>query len=126
MEYLSVTDIKFSLETAVYVDKLLPRVGVARYKTCMPEIVYTPQEVACMERRPLKLTPTQEQVSIWEMVNFEWLPLLEHNERILLWKRASFIPWKLLCREFGLSRATLAKSYNTALVKIFIYEKTKK
>lgn len=71
-----------------------------------------------MDKKPLKIRPNQEQISLWERVIFEWLPVLSVDERRLVWKRANRIPWKLLCREFGISRQGLSKNYNMALAKI--------
>lgn len=116
----STKDVKNRLESAAYVDKMLPKVGIAKYKACMPEIAYTPQEVACMERLPMRVSPTKEQIEIWEMVNFEWMPILEPDERKLVWKRANRIPWKLLCRDFGYSRSQLTVKYELSITKIAV------
>lgn len=115
---ISVEQIKKILETAAYVDRLLPAVRAPKYRCCMPEIIYTQQEIAFMDRRPVKPHPTQEQVSLWEKVMLEWLSLLTVDEKKLVWKRANRIPWKLLCREFGVSRQQLWLKYDKALTKI--------
>lgn len=110
--------IKYDLETAAYIDRLLPAVRALKYRCCMPDIIYTEQEKIFMDKKPLKIRPNQEQISLWERVIFEWLPVLSVDERRLVWKRANRIPWKLLCREFGISRQGLSKNYNMALAKI--------
>lgn len=101
MKVKSVDDIKNILETAAYVERLLPPVRSPKYRCCMPNIIYTQQEIAFMDRRLVKPRPTQKQVSLWEKVILDWLPLLTVDEKKLVWKRANRIPWKLLCREFG-------------------------
>lgn len=125
MRVKSVEEIKDILETAAYVERLLPPVRMPKYRSLMPEIIYTPQEIAFMDKRPVKPRPTQAQVSLWEMVILEWMPLLEMYERRLVWKRANRIPWKILCREFGLCRTRLMIKYDKALVKIEFYLKGK-
>ena len=110
--------IKYNLETAAYIDRLLPAVRAPKYRCCMPDIIYTEQEKIFMDKKPLKIRPNQEQISLWERVIFEWLPVLSVDERRLVLKRANRIPWKLLCREFGISRQGLSKNYNMALAKI--------
>lgn len=110
--------IKDDLETAAYVERLLPPVRAPKYRCCMPDIVYTPQEIIFMEKKPLKIRPTQEQIALWECVVLKWLPILSVDERRLVWKRANRIPWKLLCREFGVSRQGLSKNYCVAIAKI--------
>ena len=114
----TIEKIKNDLETAAYVDRLLPPVRAPKYRCCMPEIVYTPQEMIFMEKKPLKIRPNQEQIALWERVVLEWLPILAVDERRLVWKRANRIPWKLLCREFGVSRQMLTVRYERALIKI--------
>lgn len=122
MTELTIEQIKQDLEIAAYVDHLLPPVKAPQYRCCMPDIVYTPQEIVFMERNLIKPKPTQEQISLWERVILEWLPVLTVDERKLVWKRANHIPWKLLCRGFGISRQGLSKRYDVAVAKIYGYE----
>lgn len=127
MKPVTLDTIKKDLRTAAYVERLMPPVRPPRYRCCMPEIVYTPQEIAFMDRRPVPPRPTQWQVMVWEKVILQWMPLLDVDERKLVWKRASRIPWKFLCREFGLSRNRLMGKHDKALIKIHFYIKgTKK
>ena len=121
MAEITIEQIKQDLETAAYVDRLLPSVKAPKYRCCMPEIIYTPQELMFMDRRLLKIKPTQEQISLWERVVLEWLPILSINDRRLVWKRANRIPWKLLCREFGLERTEMWRRYHGVLIKISFY-----
>lgn len=110
--------IKNDIESAAYVDRLLPAVRAPRYRCLMPDIIYTEQEKIFMDKKPIKVKPNKEQLDLWEKVMFVWLPLLSVDERRLVWKRANNIPWKLLCREFGVSRQGLSKNYNVAIAKI--------
>ena len=121
MAEITIEQIKQDLETAAYVDRLLPPVKAPKYRCFMPEIIYTPQELMFMDRRLLKVKPTQEQISLWERVILEWLPILSINDRRLVWKRANRIPWKLLCREFGLERTEMWRRYHGVLIKISFY-----
>ena len=121
MAEITIEQIKQDLETAAYVDRLLPPVKAPKYRCFMPEIIYTPQELMFMDRRLLKIKPTQEQISLWERVVLEWLPILSINDRRLVWKRANRIPWKLLCREFGLERTEMWRRYHGVLIKISFY-----
>ncbi len=125
MKTITSEQIKQDLETAAYVERLLPAVRSPKYRCLMPDIVYTPQEIAFMDRRPIKPRPTQEQITLWERVILEWLSVLEKDERRLVWKRANRIPWKYLCREFGYSRADMWRQYQSALLKVSFYIKGK-
>lgn len=119
MTNLTLDDIKMRIESAVYVMKLLPPVKVQGYHSTMLDIIYTPQEIAFMDRKPIKIRPTTEQITQMDEV-LEWLEVLEPWERKLVWKRGARIPWKYLCREFGYSRAQLNIKYQIALEKIFV------
>ena len=102
MKEITIEQIKNDLETAAYVERILPKVKVQGYQ-CFGKlfpIKYTEQEIAFMEKLPIKVKPTQEQITIWETVVLEWLPVLTPEESRLVWKRANRFPWKMLCREF--------------------------
>ena len=118
MADITIEEVKQDLETAAYVERLLPPVRAPKYRSCMPDIIYSAQELIFMEKRPLKIRPNQEQIALWERVVLEWLPVLSTEERRLVWKRANRIPWKLLCREYGVSRQMLAIRYDKAIIKI--------
>ncbi|MDY4885552.1 MAG: DUF6362 family protein [Alphaproteobacteria bacterium] len=118
MKPVTLEQIELDLETAAYVERLIPPVHIPGYRNCMPEICYTPQEIAFMDHRPVPPRPTPEQIAIWEKVVLEWMPILEVDERKIVWKRAKHIPWKLLCREFGLGRTKMNQLYKNCLVKI--------
>ena len=126
MVEITIEQIKRDLETAAYVERLMPKVKPPKYRNCMPEVVYTPQELLFMEQNPIQLHPTQEQIDLWEYVVLEWLSVLNVTERQLVWKRANKIPWKLLSRNFGLSRTRLSEMYDKSLIKIKFFLKGKK
>ncbi len=126
MKPITIEQIKKDLETAVYVERLMPPVRPPKYRCCMPEIVYTPQEIAFMDRRPVPPRPTQEEIAIWETVILEWLPILTPRESRLVWKRASHIPWKLLSIDFGIERTQIWKVHRNAINKIYFFNLGKK
>ena len=121
MVKITLEQIKQDIETAAYVERLMPSVRPPKYRNCMPEIVYTPLELYFMEIIPPKVNPTHEQIEIWERVVMEWLPILSPKESKLLWKRANHIPWKLLSKEFGIERTQIWKVYRNAINKIYFY-----
>ena len=125
MKTLTFEKIKRDLEVAAYVERLMPPVRPPRYRCCMPDIIYTQQEVAFMDRKLVRPRPTQAEVSIWEKVVINWLPLLTVFERNLVWKRANRLPWKLLCRELGRTRVHLWRIHDRAILKIQLQMKQK-
>ena len=119
MTKLTIEDIKSRIESAVYVMRLLPPVKAQGYRSTMPDIIYTPQEIMLMDRKPIKPKPTSEQITQMDEV-LVWLEVLEPWERKLVWKRGARIPWKVLSYEFGLHRSNLCRHYERALVKILV------
>lgn len=119
MAKLTLDEIKNRIESAVYVMKLLPPVKAQGYRSTMPDIIYTPQELILMDKKPIKIRPTSEQLTQMDEV-LEWLEVLEPWERKLVWKRGGRIPWKILSYEFGLHRSNLCRHYEKALIKIFV------
>ena len=71
-----------------------------------------------MERLPIKITATRDQINLWDKVVLEWLELLTPYERNIVWKRAQHIPWKLLTCELRRTRVHLWRIYDRALLKI--------
>lgn len=118
MAGITFQEIKKDLERAAYIDRLLPAFKPQGYRSCMPEIIYTPQEIAFMERLPIKITATRDQINLWDKVVLEWLELLTPYERNIVWKRAQHIPWKLLSCELRRTRVHLWRIYDRALLKI--------
>ena len=121
MKQVTLEQIKKDLETAALVERLMPSVHLPGYRNCMPEIKYTPQEIAFMDHRLVPMRPTPDQIDIWEKVVLEWLPILEPYERKLVWKRAKHIPWKLLCIDLGLARTQTWQRYHFAILKIYYF-----
>ena len=119
MTKLTIEDIKSRIESAVYVMRLLPPVKAQGYRSTMPDVIYTPQEIMLMDRKPIKPKPTSEQITQMDEV-LVWLEVLEPWERKLVWKRGARIPWKVLSYEFGLHRSNLCRHYERALVKILV------
>lgn len=114
---ITADEIKDRLEAAAYVMRLLPPVKVQGYVTSKFNIAYTPQEIAFMDKKPLRIKPTNRQIDQMDEAIL-WLDVLLPIERKLVWKRAERIPWKILCREFGLSRAQINIKYNKLISKI--------
>lgn len=116
---MTIEEIKSRIEEAVYVMKLLPPIKVQGYLQFWPEIMYSKKELAVMDVKPIKLTPTSEQIGRMDEV-LRWLEILEPWECKLVWKRGARIPWKILSYEFGRHRANLSRHYEKALTKIIV------
>ena len=62
--------IKNDIESAAYVDRLLPAVRAPRYKCCIPDIIYTEQEKIFMDKKTIKIRPNKEQIDLYDKVIF--------------------------------------------------------
>lgn len=122
---ITVEQIKQDLQTAAFVDRMMPKVQPPKASGWQFEIIYSQKEIDLMERKPPKLNPTPEQIDTWERVVLDWFMILEPEERQLAWKRANHIPWKFLCREFGYGRAEMWRRFHRVLIKISFYLKGK-
>lgn len=122
---ITVEQIKQDLQTAAFVDRMMPKVQPPKASGWQFKIIYSQQEMELMERKPPKLNPTPEQIDTWERVVLDWFMILEPEERRLAWKRANHIPWKFLCREFGYGRAEMWRRFHRVLIKISFYLKGK-
>ena len=122
---ITVEQIKQDLQTAAFVDRMMPKIRPPKASGWQFEIIYSQQEMELMERKPPKLNPTPEQIDTWERVVLDWFMILEPEERQLAWKRANHIPWKFLCREFGYGRAEMWRRCHRVLIKISFYLKGK-
>lgn len=117
---MTIEEIKKRIEEAVYVMKLLPPVKVRGYLQFWPKMIYSEEELALMEAKPLKITPTGKQISRMDEV-LGWMEILEPWERELVWQRGARIPWKIITNDFGYSRAYLSAKYDAAISKMLIF-----
>ena len=122
---ITVEQIKQDLQTAAFVDRMMPKIRPPKASGWQFEIIYSQQEMELMERKPPKLNPTPEQIDTWERVVLDWFMILEPEERQLAWKRANHIPWKFLCREFGYGRADVA-TFSSGVNKNFLLSQREK
>lgn len=78
-----IQQIKEKLETAAYVERLLPKVKVNGYIPFSVRftIKYSPQEIMFMDKKPIRLTPTREQITLWEKVVFRMAPSIKRRRK---------------------------------------------
>ncbi len=104
-------------EEAVSTTRKLPPVKAQGYFSVWPDIMRTPNELMMQKPRPMRLYPTPGAISRLEQT-FEWIPWLEIEERKLIWKRATRVAWKIICRGLGCGRTTAWCKWMSALRKI--------
>jgi len=107
-----------AFEEAIRTIKKLPSAKLRDYFTSWPQVVYSEIEIIRMDQRPKKWPATPEAISRMEKV-CQWILFLkEVEERKIIWLRAARTPWKLVCGEFGISRATANRKWKSAIRQI--------
>ena len=96
----------------------LPDVKVQGYFSTWPTIIREPLEILQMEPEPMRVRPSQQDITDMEEVLFVWLKWIEPEERRLVWLRAERVRWKLICGRFGVGRTKAWEMYRRALASI--------
>jgi len=96
----------------------LPEERVQGYFSTWPKIKRDEMEILQMEKEPMRVTPSMDDITQMEEVLFVWLRWLEVDERKLVWQRAERVRWKLICAQFGVGRTKAWEMYKCALGKI--------
>ena len=96
----------------------LPEERVQGYFSTWPKIKRDEMEILQMEKEPMRIRPTSDDITEMEEVLFVWLRWLEVDERKLVWQRAERVRWKLICAQFGVGRTKAWEMYKCALGKI--------
>ena len=96
----------------------LPEERVQGYFSTWPKIKRDEMEILQMEKEPMRIRPSTDDITEMEEVLFVWLRWLEVDERKLVWKRAERVRWKLICVQFGVGRTKAWEMYKCALGKI--------
>jgi len=96
----------------------LPEERVQGYFSTWPKIKRDEMEILQMEKQPMRVRPTSDDITEMEEVLFVWLRWLEVDERKLVWQRAERVRWKLICSQFGVGRTKAWEMYKCALGKI--------
>ena len=107
-----------AFEEALRTMKKLPSAKLRDYFTSWPQVVYSEIEILRMDQTSKKWRPTPEAISHMEKT-CSWIHFLEETEeRKIVWLRATRTPWKLICGEFGISRATANRKWKNAIRQI--------
>ena len=108
------------LEEAAETMKRLSVTGLkpSSHTTSWPPVLQEFYEAYGYEKARVRLgPPTGDAISRMDD-SLDWLRWLEPDQVRLAWSRAERIPWKLIMRQFGISRETARQRYLVALVSI--------
>jgi len=111
------TQVEDRLELAADVFAQLPSVKPTGYFNAWPEYFHSfadkvGQEAEMRRPRPGPRTITQAEEALL------WLRWLEKEDARLLWLRANRKPWKPICWEMGISRATANRRWQYGIAVI--------
>jgi hypothetical protein len=97
----------------------LPPARVAGYVTLWPEIARQSWEGYADELTILRIPATP--VAIDRLIETtQWLLWLSVEQRKLVWARARYVPWKVICKELGCARPTAWRRWRHALTIIVV------
>jgi hypothetical protein len=115
MDKWTVGAVETRLEDAAQVIRRLPSVRVPGYFNTWPAMFVEFADLIGREPERLRL-PTPSTTAITRMEeSLGWLRWLEADDVKLVWARADRNPWKAICCQFGISRATANRRYQYAL-----------
>ena len=66
----------------------------------------------------LKLRANNKQINCWDLTICELLPLVDLEERQILWQRSKRYSWVALGKMFGCHRVTIKKKYINAIFNL--------
>jgi hypothetical protein len=97
----------------------LPAARVAGYVTLWPEIARQPWEGYADERIVLHFPATPAAVDRLAETT-QWLQWLSVEQRMLVWARARYVPWRAICKEAHCSKPTAWRRWRHALALIVV------
>nr|BDD46857.1 hypothetical protein 21 [bacterium] len=114
----TVKDVADRFEEAVMTLRRLPPVKVRGYFNAWPQVIHDVYELLQQEPDDFRLgSPSPSAITRMEET-FDWIMWVSIEERKLIWLRAERVPWKLICRQLGVSRNTAWRHWVAALLKI--------
>lgn len=111
------TEVEERLEEAVRTLRRLPDHRPLGYFNTWPIVVRSAWEIACMEKRPMKVLATPEGISRMEEC-FGWLFWLTADDARIVWMRAEKASFRVIARRFGMSRMMAWRRWASALALI--------
>ena len=76
---------------------------------------YDPEDHDYYNTKKLKLRANNKQINCWDLAVCQLLPLVELEERQILWQRSRRYSWVALGKMFGCHRVTIKKKYINAI-----------
>ena len=110
-------DVEARLELAATVDAQLPTIKPGGYFSAWPEYFHSFSDRVGQKPAMMRPRPTPRQITQAEEAML-WLQWLDKPDARLLWLRATRTPWKPICWELGISRATAHRRWQYGIAVI--------
>ena len=115
MDNWTVEMVEERLAEAAAVIRRLPPVRVPGHFNTWPKMIVEFADRVGQQPEPMRLPPpSPTAISRMEEVLL-WLRWLEVDDVKLVWARADHTPWKAICWQFGIARATANRRYRYGL-----------
>ena len=112
-------EVEYRFHEAAVTSHRLPPARVAGYVTMWPEIARQSWEGYADELTILRIPATP--VAIDHLIETtRWLLWLDESQRRLVWARARYVPWKVICKQLGCARPTAWRRWRHALTLIVV------
>jgi hypothetical protein len=115
MDKWTVEAVEMRLEDAAQVIRRLPPVRVPGYFNTWPAMFVEFADLIGREPERMRLPPPSTAAITRMEETLGWLRWLEVQDVKLVWARADRKPWKAICGQLGISRATANRRYQYAL-----------
>ena len=109
------------LNTAGLAERFMPNVKLPKAASMFDilKFTYNRDDHGFYENKDkLKLRANNKQIACWELTIIELLPLVDLEERQILWQRSKRYSWVALGKRFGCHRVTIKKKYLNALFNL--------
>lgn len=107
------------IEEAAVTAHRLPPVRVQGYVNCWPIIARQPWETYASEPVIRRYPPNAAEVDRMLEV-MQWIAALDEDLRHLLWMRARYCPWKVVCTRLGCDRTTAWRRWRHTLLLLAV------
>ena len=108
------------LDEAGLAERFMPKPKIPKAASMFDilEFTYDPKDYGYYNSKKLKLRANNKQITCWDLTVCQLLPLVELEERQILWARSKRYSWIALGKMFGCHRVTIKKKYVAAIFKL--------
>ena len=105
------------LDEAGLAERFMPKPKIPKAASMFDilEYTYDPKDYGYYNSKKLKLRANNKQITCWDLTVTELLPLVELEDRQILWARSKRYSWVALGKMFGCHRTTIKKKYISAV-----------